>query len=41
MEFERFSKEEWEKLPQNWCAKLVASYSKIPKVLQKSIEQRL
>jgi len=28
MELERFCKEEWEKLPKNRCAKLVASYSK-------------
>ncbi len=28
MELERSCKEEWEKLPKNRCAKLVASYSK-------------
>ncbi len=29
MELERYCKKEWEKLPKNRCAKLVASHSKI------------
>ena len=46
MELERICKEEWEKLPKNKCAKLVATYSKrleaviAAKVLLQSIKKR-
>ncbi len=33
MEIERSCREEWEKLPKNRCAKLVASYLKRPKTV--------